>query len=199
LPATWRADYAPAPGSDTGQLRNCSRLDPPSTPQRTPAGYSRKYFWIPQNTTSYTESLNNIVPALGDSPIDYAIPSVNSASASNYAWSSSGSLNGGTQNLEPIFRATNPDALNSQNQAAFYSGIAFGVAGAAAIAIIPELPKKLPSGEDAKKLLAKITRKRRTQLRASPPGRPKVPSSEPTATPTTPGEQASGESTTQAP
>ena len=37
---------------------------------------------------------------------------------------------------------TDPDAADSQSKAAFYSGIAFGVAGAALIAVLQELPKE---------------------------------------------------------
>jgi hypothetical protein len=44
--------------------------------------------------------------------------------------------------LEPIFKTTDPAALDSQNEASFRSGIAFGVAVAAAIAVIQELRKR---------------------------------------------------------
>lgn len=101
-----------------------------------PAGERTESFGCPYNISHYTEVIDNMVPALKDEQIDYTIPSVNSGGDIDYTWNSNG-----ISGLEPIFKATNPDAVDSQNQAAFISGIAFGVAGAAAIAIIQELPK----------------------------------------------------------
>jgi hypothetical protein len=83
---------------------------------------------------SYTETLGNIVPALRSQQIDYAVPPM-TVNGIDYVWS------GCCGSLEPAFKETDPDAVDSQNQAAFYSGIAFGVAGAAAIALVQEIPE----------------------------------------------------------
>lgn len=101
-----------------------------------PAGERTKSFGCPFNISHYTEVIDNMVPALKNEQIDYTIPSVDSGSDIDYIWHSNG-----ISGLEPIFKATNLDAVDSQNQAAFISGIAFGVAGAAAIAVVQELPK----------------------------------------------------------
>jgi hypothetical protein len=87
---------------------------------------------------SCTELLSDIAPALRNEEIIYANPNPNSSNDLDYVWQSS-------SGLEPTFKATDTAAVDSQNQAAFISGIAFGVAGAAAIAVVQELPKELPS------------------------------------------------------
>jgi hypothetical protein len=55
----------------------------------------------------------------------------------NYSWRAS------DNSLEPIFQFTNPDAVDAQSNDAFLSGIFFGIAGAAAIALLQELPESL--------------------------------------------------------
>jgi hypothetical protein len=93
---------------------------------------------------SYTEFLNYINLGLRNEQIQYMNPAADSSggstpySADSYIWRSN-SIFG----LEPIFKSTNPETIDSQNQDAFVSGIAFGVAGAAAIAVVQELPEEL--------------------------------------------------------
>jgi hypothetical protein len=54
----------------------------------------------------------------------------------NYIWHATGSL-------EPYLSATDPESVDSENNYAFLSGITFGVGGAAAIALLQELPKEI--------------------------------------------------------
>ena len=98
-------------------------------------------FWGPggPGNISYTETLHNIVPALRNEQMVYSIPSEDISGDIDYQWHSAGCCG-----LEPTFKATDPEATDSQNQAAFISGIAFGVAVSAAIAVIGELPKEFP-------------------------------------------------------
>jgi hypothetical protein len=118
----------------TGQLKNVSSpfFSPP-----VPAGDRTEYFGCPFYVSHYTEVIDNIAPVLRNEQIDYMNPLVNSTSGIDYTWHSNS-----TFGLDPTFKATDPNAIDSQNQAAFISGIAFGVAGAAAIAIVQELPKE---------------------------------------------------------
>jgi hypothetical protein len=98
------------------------------------------------NNISSTETIQHIVPALKNDLVDYANPAVDSGNDADYVWRSTG-----IDGLEPAFKETSPEAVDSQNQAAFYSGIAFGVAGSAFIALIQEFPgsRKRKSKNDA--------------------------------------------------
>jgi hypothetical protein len=91
---------------------------------------------------SYAEAIKNIAPALGNEEINYAIPSLDSGSDIDYIWRSNGT-SGLAPILDPSFKMTDPNAVDFQSQAAFASGLAFGVAGTAAIALAQELPKEL--------------------------------------------------------
>jgi hypothetical protein len=86
---------------------------------------------------SVTEEIEDIVSVLSNDQIDYMNPPT-TASASNYQWNFTGCCS-----LEPVFKMTDPTATDCQNKNAFVSGIAFGVAGAAAIAVVQELPKEI--------------------------------------------------------
>jgi hypothetical protein len=88
------------------------------------------------NNISSTEVIQHIVPALRNYLVDYTNPAVDSGNDADYVWHSAG-----IDGLEPAFKEASPEALDSQNQAAFYSGIAFGVAGSAFIAFIQEFPR----------------------------------------------------------
>jgi uncharacterized membrane protein len=120
----------------TGELRNVVAISSPASAE-IPAGDRSKALGTPVLNISYTEVIESIAPALNNEPIDYSIPPVDNSSDIDYRWHSNG-----VSGLDPIFKATDPNAVNFQNQAAFISGIAFGVAGAAAIAIVQELPKE---------------------------------------------------------
>ena len=84
---------------------------------------------------SCTETLQQVVPVLAGQLLDYIAPAMDNGGSNDYVWHSQG-------NLEPVFKDTNPDATDSQSQAAFYSGIAFGLAGAAIIALVQEIPEE---------------------------------------------------------
>jgi uncharacterized membrane protein len=115
-------------------LSNANMFDPSS--YVTIPGDHGELFYGPGNI-SYTETLHNIVPVLGNQQIDYVVPSMNISGDIDYVWNSTGCCG-----LEPIFKEINPDAVDSQSQAAFYSGIAFGVAGGAAMALVQEIPEQ---------------------------------------------------------
>jgi hypothetical protein len=84
-----------------------------------------------------SEYLDNVGAELNNEQVAYMNPST-TANNFNYVWRSITCCN-----LEPVFKLTDPTAADSQSKAAFTSGIAFGVAGAALIAVFQELPKKL--------------------------------------------------------
>jgi hypothetical protein len=119
----------------TGQLRKITNgpVDPDS--HVTIPGDHGEFFFDPASI-SYTVTLHNIVPVLSNQQIVYTTPAVDISGNYDYVWNSGGS------GLEPVFKETDPDVVDSQNQAAFYSGIAFGVAGAAFIALIQEIRGK---------------------------------------------------------
>ena len=118
----------------TGQLKNVFLAGPFST---VPAGEREEVFYAPNFQASYTEVVQQIVPALGNTQTAYMNPSVDGASDADYMWQSNG-----IDGLEPVFKMIDLNAADSQNQAAFYSGIAFGLAGAAVIALAQEIPSE---------------------------------------------------------
>jgi hypothetical protein len=63
-------------------------------------------------------------------------PSTDGANDADYDWQAN-NIDG----LEPIFRTVDLGAGDAQSQAAFYAGIAFGVAGSAVIALVQEIPE----------------------------------------------------------
>jgi hypothetical protein len=117
----------------TGRLENMAFTTPDS-----PGGANIEYFSPPNTQASYSEVIQHIAPALSDRQIAYMNPSADSANDADYIWQSNSSIDG----LEPTFKAIDLDATDSQSQAAFYSGIAFGVAGAAVIALVQEIPEE---------------------------------------------------------
>lgn len=120
--------------ASTGRLENVAL----ATDSSNSAGENTEYFGPPNTQASYSEVIQHIVPALNHKQIAYMNPSTDSANDADYIWASSSSIDG----LEPTFKAIDLDATDTQSQAAFYSGIAFGVAGAAVIALIQEIPEK---------------------------------------------------------
>jgi hypothetical protein len=118
----------------TGQLKNVFLAGPSS---RVPVGERAEDFYAPNHQASYTEVVQQVVPALSNAQTAYMNPSVDSASDADYVWQSNG-----IDGLEPVFKMIDLSAADSQNQAAFYSGIAFGLAGAAVIALVQEIPSE---------------------------------------------------------
>lgn len=104
--------------------------------QTLPPGYEPpnirgELFWPPEALSS-AEILQGAKPLLGNMRADYMTPPP-AVDGDSYVWTAAGGV-------EPTFKVTDPGAADSQSNAAFFSGIAFGVAGAAAIALIQELP-----------------------------------------------------------
>jgi hypothetical protein len=89
--------------------------------------------FYPTNT-SVAETLTGVAATLQKEQIDYISPSGNIL-GHNYVWQS-------VADLEPIFKVTNQDAIQEENNDAFLAGIAIGVAGGAAIAVIQAVPKR---------------------------------------------------------
>jgi hypothetical protein len=118
----------------TGKLKNISiGLGISSA---IPSGERAEYYG-PSNHASFTERVENIVPALSNRQVAYMNPPSDSDNNTDYVWHSTG-----FDGLEPVFKAADLNAADSQNQDAFYAGLAFGVAGAALIALVQEIPKE---------------------------------------------------------
>lgn len=119
-----------------------ARTDQPSAVSlgsfaKIPAGEREEDFYAPNFQASYSEDVQQIVPALGNTQTAYMNPSTDAANDADYEWQAN-NIDG----LEPIFKAVDLGAGDAQSQAAFYSGIAFGVAGSALIAIAQEIPRQ---------------------------------------------------------
>lgn len=113
----------------TGQLKSVFLAGSPGL-----AGERTEDFFPADYQASYTEEIQQIVPALSNRQTAYMNPSADSANDADYIWHSNG-----TDGVEPSFKAIDLSAADSQNQAAFYAGIAFGVAGSAVIALAQEI------------------------------------------------------------
>jgi hypothetical protein len=119
--------------AQTGQLRNVAIPDS----YAIPAGERTVDFYPPNSDASYAEVIQHLAPALSNMQISDMSPSPDSAGDADYTWHSN-SIDG----LEPTFQAIDLNAAGFQTQAAFYSGIAFGLAGAAVIALVQEIRGK---------------------------------------------------------
>jgi len=108
-----------------------------SSAYQTINGDPAKLFWRP-NVLSITDTLENFTGVIGTQQIDYMTPA-GTVSGENYVWNSS-------SELQPNFKSTDPEATDSQSNNAFISGIFLGIAGAAAIALIQELPERVTLG-----------------------------------------------------
>jgi hypothetical protein len=125
----------------TGQIRYATVDTIPNLPPNenlydpslwvTTRGDQGVLFDGPENI-SYSEGIIKIAPALRSQLVGFVTPPMNVVDDSDYDWNSKFPL-------EPLFRDTDPDAAGSESQAAFYAGIAFGVAGSAAIALVQEI------------------------------------------------------------
>jgi hypothetical protein len=104
----------------------------PSNPKSysTPYGGPGELFWTPAKL-SITEAQRNLVLTAANQPIN-STPSAQ-PDGPDYVWH-------GSTYLEPVFQVANGDALRSESDSSFLSGILFGIAGAAAIAFIQEIP-----------------------------------------------------------
>jgi hypothetical protein len=146
--STVHAEFAARTGKllradiDNGQLPQCRPNGSPEHGNGIPHPADCERFTVLKRLPGYsyyaTEYLRNAALTLNTDQIDYMNPSA-TAGPSDYAWRSDACCD-----LEPIFKLSDPTATDSQNQAAFTSGIAFGVAGAALLAALAELPKEFP-------------------------------------------------------
>jgi hypothetical protein len=105
--------------------------------QELPSGYEPpgvlgELFWTPIVLDS-TEVLQGAASLLSNMQQNYMTPSVDMR-GTDYIWNSTGGV-------QARFKYTKFDAADSQTSSAFISGIAFGVAFTAAIALVQELPK----------------------------------------------------------
>lgn len=99
---------------------------------RTPYGGPGKLFWTPAKL-SIAETQSNLAATIVNEQINYMTPT-GQASGPSYTWQ-------GSTYLEPVFQVTNGDALQSESNYAFLSGVLFGIAGAATIAFTQEIPE----------------------------------------------------------
>ncbi len=113
------------------RIRDIALIDFPSPGYSTPYGGPGKVFWPPAKL-SITETEPNLAPMIADQQINYMNPTAQ-VDGQDYVWR-------GSTYLEPVFQATNEDALQSESNYAFLSGVLFGIAGAAAIAFVQEIP-----------------------------------------------------------
>lgn len=103
--------------------------------------YNDKYAFYPAQVSifypaqvSTAEILTGVAPIFKTEEVNYINPSGN-LDGNSYVWQSN-------LNLEPIFEVTDQDAVQAENNDAFLAGIAFGVAGGAAIGVVQEVPKR---------------------------------------------------------
>jgi hypothetical protein len=119
-----------------------------------PGSYDHVLYWEP-GTLSATEILYDVKNQISGDQVESDSPVDGHLQDYNYIWTSAGSL-------EPILTATNISSLGAQDRWNFYSGVVFGIAAAAGIAVVQELPRDIPLA----RLPRRLTRKRRP---ASPP------------------------------
>jgi hypothetical protein len=86
--------------------------------------------WSPEITS--TEKIVGLGQALRDDQIDSAVPT-GTVQQDGYSWQSNGSL-------APYLTATDPNAVAEESTWDFRSGIAFGIAVGAGVALVQELP-----------------------------------------------------------
>lgn len=157
--------FAPSP------KRNYFTLPLKGSQFRAPNGGPATLFWVPRKF-SFTQRLvtalgGRAISELSSEQIDYMSPPAKLV-GSDYVWHGVG--------IQPIFKMTDPDSADSRSTAAFVSGIAFGVAGAAALAIVQELPRNLPLPADVPTWLSMATlRSRFKRPRTGTAGTPRPP------------------------
>jgi hypothetical protein len=112
----------------------------------TPYGGPAELFWTPAKL-SITETQSGLASAVENQQVTHITPG-GQPNGPDYTWQGSGYL-------EPTFQTTDSDALKSESDSAFRSGILFGVVGAAAIAFVQEIPKEIP--KDVREILKKFS------------------------------------------
>jgi hypothetical protein len=99
---------------------------------RTPYGGPGELFY-PPSEFSITETQSGLGSAIENQQVTHITPG-GQVDESDYTWQGSGYL-------EPTLQAANADALQGEGNDAFLSGVLFGIAGAAAIAFVQEIPE----------------------------------------------------------
>jgi hypothetical protein len=135
-----------------GRLRACN--------YNTPSGTPHHLFWAPA-VLSTAESLDRVRPLFADAEIISTQPADGSLRGGKYVWT-------GSSLLEPTLNLAHEASLDSEHSWDFRSGIAYGVAAAAGVAFIQEVPKSYPFSSPII-LLERLRRKRR---KARQPGNP---------------------------
>ena len=94
-------------------------------------GKANLLFWNP-DVLSVSENLDDITGVVSTQQVDYMTP-LATVSGMAYSWNADNLL-------QPQFKSTDPQASSSQTEDAFIAGILLGIAGAAVIAFLQELP-----------------------------------------------------------
>jgi len=106
-------------------------VDKPDAYETLHRGDSGQLFWNP-HVLAISESLADITGVVSAQQVDYMTPAV-TISGTAYRWNADNLL-------QPQFKSTDPQASSSQTDDAFIAGILLGIAGAAVIALLQELP-----------------------------------------------------------
>jgi hypothetical protein len=117
---------------------NLQYMDKPDAYEALHGGYGATLFWNP-NVLSITESLEDITGVVSTQRVDYVTPPA-TVNGMAYTW------NADTL-LQPQFKSTDPAAVDSQTSNAFIAGILLGIAGAAVLGFLQELPPHPERGE----------------------------------------------------
>jgi PPE-repeat protein len=97
---------------------------------RTAYGVPDALFWSPEITS--TVEVAGLGQVVHDDQIDSVVPA-GTVQQDGYSWQSNGSL-------APYLTATDPSAVAEESTWDFRSGIAFGIAVGAGVALVQELP-----------------------------------------------------------
>jgi hypothetical protein len=108
----------------------------PSAYNSFPGSSGQKLYWEPSILSS-TEILYDVYNQISGYQVESNSPVSGHLQDYNYVWTSTGSLN-------PTLTATSTDSLDAEDRWNFYSGVVFGIAAAAGIAVIQELPPDIP-------------------------------------------------------
>jgi hypothetical protein len=143
-----------SPGKVTPTFGNGT---PMSGVHRQASGFGRSYY--APSTFQTKEVFRFIADYLAQATITYNAPSGGTAGQEDYSWT-------GSSGLAPYLVAASNGAIESRSNAAFASGIFFGSAAAAVLALAQELsenfrfgrPKKSASGIDVVKTAAILHR-----------------------------------------
>lgn len=119
------------PAEEPWAQGNLQQMDNPAAYETLHGGHGTVLFWNP-SVLSITESLEDITGVVSTQQVDYVTPPA-TISGTAYSW------NADTL-LQPQFKSTDPEAADSQTTNAFIAGILLGIAGAAVIAFLQELP-----------------------------------------------------------